>query len=103
MSEECIKPAPASFKTNGYVYVLIRCIGRIAIYASYEGERLEGYEVHILRKKSLPPCYRIKPGDEIYTSYWGVASNREFGRYAWFIKDKETALKRMQELVEAKK
>ena len=71
------KFCPKTFTANSYHYELIKLDGNLAIFKCKAG-----YEVHVLRWKKQE-VKTIKGKEVIFKEGVRLASNEEFGKYAW--------------------
>ena len=78
-----IKPIPEEFHANGMRYTLQRRMNNVAIYNTYSGELHVGYEVHLIRQRKAGTG---KFGDTVvsFPAKETLASNEDFGTYAWY-------------------
>jgi hypothetical protein len=78
-----IKPIPEEFQTNGMRYTLQRRMNNVAIYNTFSGELHIGYEVHLIRKmKARVITIKGRTTEIPYREV--LASNEDFGHYAWY-------------------
>jgi len=85
-------------KINSFEAKLIKRCAPAVIYELSSGEYIYGYEVHKVRKK---PARIVKFVDGRVVEYPErevLASNEEFGRYAWSYTKLENALRKYDEL-----
>jgi hypothetical protein len=68
----------AKVLSNGFIYQLIKSGNRSVLYEQKDGERVVGFEVHILRTRPT----RVVNGKTLRTcNRW--PNNEEFGKWAW--------------------
>ena len=84
---------PREFKKNGMNYILLFRVENICIYTQFYGDTKVGYEVHRIRKHEG----RCISGNEIKPAEY-LASNEEFGRFAWFYSSIDDAFTKASEL-----
>lgn len=85
----------AKVLSNGFIYYLIKSGNRAVLYKQKDGERVVGFEVHILRTRPT----RVVKGKTLYTcNKW--PNNEEFGKWAWSYDTLELALQKFSEVEE---
>jgi hypothetical protein len=90
MNELNDKIGTCILKTNGYQYYLEVIEGLNALVSVRKGDRTFGYETWIIRRYS--PTHKIKPNGLRFPS------NEDFGHYGWYYPNKESALKKLEEI-----
>lgn len=82
-----VKPLKTEFKTNKFMYKLIKRIGDYALVRAFKlvkgVEEHRGWEIHHIRIIPIPPAWRKKKGYMGFVMYQSYASNEAFGQYGW--------------------
>ena len=89
---------PATFTKNDTYYELLKYSDKTALYvARTDKGHIIGYEVHILRYNKERAIRGVKISANVR-----LASDKDFGKYAWYITNETTANKKYNTLLNEK-
>lgn len=92
-----MKTLPKNFRKNGCDLEIIKRARHIALLEVSSKGDVRGYEVHKVRE--MPECICC---GAIVEAREKLASNEEFGTYAWSFNEYETAREKFDELMRVK-
>ena len=92
-----MKKIPKIFQKNGFNYVLEKRKDKIAIYKQMKEDVLYGWEVHKIRI-AKPSVMKIGNKVKEFPLREILAYNEDFGQYGWAFQNKDSAIKKFQEL-----
>ncbi|MBU1029932.1 MAG: hypothetical protein KKB65_01745 [Nanoarchaeota archaeon] len=96
-----MKSISKQFQKNGLNLKLLERVGSVVLFKLFNDEGcVYGYEVHKLRLKSYPYGKFNESGVMIRVTKLCLASNEEFGRFAWSYDNFISASSKFNELLE---